>query len=422
LGLSQGIKIKDTDYINMKRKLILLFCLLFLLNILFVNPRIYSVQASGTTIYVDGRNFGDPSEDGSIQNPYNTIQEGVDGASSGDTVFIANWTYNEAITVNKTLTLLGEDSTKTIIDGGGSTNVVRITTDNVTIEGLTIQNGDRGILIDYSDNCTIIGNTIIDQDDHGIYVWHSNNNTIAGNVLAFNSWTGIFISSSHNNTIISNTIGNNNDGFGYYESDRTRVYLNNIMDNTRDQATLDGNSDNTIWEGNYWSNYNGSDTNGDGIGDTPHSIWVYGDQDSYPMMQPWPLFFAVIWDSTPYNVSVISNSTITAFGFNQPSKQIVYNVTRPTGKQGYCNITIPKTLLGGSYSVSVNGSAVSPTEVSNATHSSLYFTYNHSTVTVSIIGTTVIPEFTSPIILSLLIVTLITVAITKRKFFTEKSQ
>lgn len=37
------------------------------------------------------------------------------------------------------------------------------------------------------------------------------------------------------------------------------------------------------WEGNYWSDHNGTDSNGDGISDTPHIINV-NNTDNYPLM------------------------------------------------------------------------------------------------------------------------------------------
>jgi len=40
--------------------------------------------------------------------------------------------------------------------------------------------------------------------------------------------------------------------------------------------------------GNYWSDYNGTDDNGDGIGDTPYIIDA-DNQDKYPLMKPYVL-------------------------------------------------------------------------------------------------------------------------------------
>ena len=37
--------------------------------------------------------------------------------------------------------------------------------------------------------------------------------------------------------------------------------------------------------GNYWNDYNGTDNNGDGIGETPYII-NEDNQDNYPLMNP----------------------------------------------------------------------------------------------------------------------------------------
>jgi hypothetical protein len=44
--------------------------------------------------------------------------------------------------------------------------------------------------------------------------------------------------------------------------------------------------------GNYWGEYTGSDTDGDGIGDMPYCI--DSDNDSYPLVVPWAIYFAPV--------------------------------------------------------------------------------------------------------------------------------
>ena len=74
----------------------------------------------------------------------------------------------------------------------------------------------------------------------------------------------------------------------YIESSSSNeIFHNNFMDNYY-QAVIYDNSVNA-WdngcEGNYWSDYNGTDSNGDCIGDTPYVIDA-DNMDSYPLMNP----------------------------------------------------------------------------------------------------------------------------------------
>lgn len=117
-----------------------------------------------------------------------------------------------------------------------------------------------------------------------------------------------------------------------------------------------------------------------------------------------------------FPVSIVSNSTISNFTFNQSLKEISFNVTGKSGTLGFCNITFPTQLLGGPYTVQINGLPVTAIETSNATHTSLYFTYTHSLHMVEIIGTTVIPEFSSIISTTLILAILtLTLLFIKRK-------
>ena len=56
-----------------------------------------------------------------------SIQDGIDAASDGDTVYVYAGTYNEVVVVDKQISLIGEDSDTTIIDAGGTGSVIEIT-------------------------------------------------------------------------------------------------------------------------------------------------------------------------------------------------------------------------------------------------------------------------------------------------------
>jgi hypothetical protein len=101
--------------------------------------------------------------------------------------------------------------------------------------------------------------------------------------------------------------------------------------------------------------------------------------------------FSIVWGEETFIVSVESNSTVSNFAFNQPDKEISFNVTGSAGTIGFCNVTIPKALLYGEpWTVLIDGALVPATITENETHSFLYFTYTHSTHKIQIIGTWVI--------------------------------
>jgi len=103
------------------------------------------------------------------------------------------------------------------------------------------------------------------------------------------------------------------------------------------------------------------------------------------------LLFEIIWGEETFIVSVESNSTVYNFAFSQPDKEISFNVTGEDGTIGFCNVTIPKALLKGEpWTVLIDDAPVTFTITENATHTSLYFTYTHSTHLIQIIGTWVI--------------------------------
>jgi|GEM_PF-724650 len=120
------------------------------------------------------------------------------------------------------------------------------------------------------------------------------------------------------------------------------------------------------------------------------------------------VIFDVFVDGETYHVAVTTNSTISNFNFSLENMQISFKVAGVDGTTGFCNVTIPNTLLGGPYTVFVNDTPITPIMTSNSTHTFIYFTYNHSEHTVKIVGTSVILEFPTTLHLSVLAALLLT--------------
>src|SRR4030065_1588737 len=78
-----------------------------------------------------------------VPDDYSTIQGAINGASDGDTVFVRAGTYHEHVIANKTISLVGEDVSTTIIDGGDTGHVVYVVRNNVNITGFTVRNSGR---------------------------------------------------------------------------------------------------------------------------------------------------------------------------------------------------------------------------------------------------------------------------------------
>jgi len=185
------------------------------------------------TIYVD---------DDFIDNPANhrwdTIQEGINDADDGDTVLVYNGTYTETVTLNKTLTLIGEEMPK--IDAHGSGDAINITADNSTVKGFCCVNAQpspyAGIYVK-SNNNVIVDNTCKDNDV-GIYL-SGTSNEVRNNIADYNDHHGInLLGLSSENIIANNTARNNNDGIHLKYSHDSLIENNTVFDNSDNNIGL----------------------------------------------------------------------------------------------------------------------------------------------------------------------------------------
>ena len=216
-----------------------------------VVPEVKVVEAESNTIVVP--------ED------YFTIQEAVDNAAEGDTVFVRKGYYFESVLINKSLSLIGEAAESTIIRGDYRLNgtIVLVRHDNVNVTGFTIQAPSRtwsrrGIHLLHVRYCNVSGNTITDCGC-GIWLYGASQNSIIGNNLTDSTYGiridfsdgnmlvnnvaadcayGIQLTSSTNNTFRNNKMANNSHSFEFSDSEGPTFFNDVDASNTIDEKPI----------------------------------------------------------------------------------------------------------------------------------------------------------------------------------------
>jgi parallel beta-helix repeat protein len=186
-------------------------------------------------------------------------------------------------------------SSNNIVSGNNITNngygISLSSSNNIVSKNTITNNGLYGITLggdDPSINNTISENTMT-NNNYNIYFVGGSDNTISRNNIANNTY-GIFFAPSDNNTISENTITSNEYGIRLNFASNNKFYHNSFIDNTIQVVPHLV----SIWDdgypsgGNYWSDYNGTDANYDGIGDTPYTIDA-DNTDNYPLMTPYAI-------------------------------------------------------------------------------------------------------------------------------------
>ncbi|MCD6572068.1 MAG: right-handed parallel beta-helix repeat-containing protein [Thermoplasmata archaeon] len=326
------------------RRVFTMFTLLILILLPIVQhvssvPPVYS-----KTLIVDINGSGD----------YTSIKAAVENATSMDTIRVKSGVYIESnLTIDKKLILLGDNSETTIINFKGREGIL-IDSSYVEIRNLKLVNAYdytikvssesirckiyssyidvpiNGVGIYIQASYTIVSDCIIANDHSsgigvkiqgldnvisncniygcsvGILALLSSRNNRIVNCNVFNNEVGIDLRINSNNNLISdcNIYGNYRGIYIWQNSNNNTIYHNNFFKNDIDAVDENKNKWDSGMEGNYWDDYEGIDSNEDGIGDTPHII-SEENRDNYPLMS------RIIPDkpTQPTNIQILSNIT-----------------------------------------------------------------------------------------------------------------
>ena len=241
-----------------------IFVSFFFLTALLIVLSMTWENAEGKTITVD--------DDGEAD--HRSIQEAINSARDGDTILVLEGRYFENVVVNRTVTLTGNDSANTIIDGERKDDVVLINVDGVSMSHFTVTasggySNKDGIVVESDDN-EIFDNVAV-NNANGLYVFGAGGNSIHDNTLTDNDY-GIQVVGGSDGNVLSdnNCTGNRKSDIIIRSSEENRVsenycdsgslYLvdadhNTIIDNILKRGVLlERSRHNTIESNNCSSN------------------------------------------------------------------------------------------------------------------------------------------------------------------------
>jgi len=210
-----------------------------------------------------------------VPDDYESIQDAIDNASVGGcSIFVRSGVYNESVMISKEgVSLIGENSSSTVISGKGFLNVMGVFADFVSVSGFTLTGcfssglvvnssfvmvddvvvngcGGSGIELFYSSNVTIKNCKISDINDNAINLKNSDFNLIKENIITGFVLNGIVFSNSDDNIILKNTIQYSQEyGIDLVLSDKN-IIDGNIIQNSYFNGVILGGCNNSYLIGN----------------------------------------------------------------------------------------------------------------------------------------------------------------------------
>lgn len=154
--------------------------------------------------------------------------------------------------------------------GLGSTGIILSRSNENKLSNNLVETNDEGILLDNSTNNTLMNNTA-ESNDIGVLLATSKTNTLGYNSISRNSYGIVLEDMAESNTLTNNSLYMNGLGMYLRGSTGNMISLNKFFNfiNAVDEGT---NSWNSSSAGNKWKDYNGTDADGNGIGDTPYVV------------------------------------------------------------------------------------------------------------------------------------------------------
>jgi parallel beta-helix repeat protein len=168
----------------------------------------------------------------SVPQAYASIGEAVSAAMHGEVIEVSPGIYNESVTLNKSLALVGLEEPNIVSNGNA---VIYLQADDCRVDGFKVSKGSTGILVGSSGNS--IQNTTVTQCSTGIQVSNGTDTRLSSNTIIDNRLAGLDLSHASNITLQNNSIQNSPHNFSVDGS--TPDHYRHVIDASN---TADGKS------------------------------------------------------------------------------------------------------------------------------------------------------------------------------------
>ena len=275
---------------------------------------------------------------------------GIRIANSSQINIINNMFINETAPLGTPAGIVLKDSSQVLIENNtfstqglaifckGTNNIIRNNSAidvSIDLEGSSNEISDNqigGLTMDKANSNLILRNSIVGPVYGGgeglaLFVNCTNNVIFGNNITGFFAGQAIrTVFSCSNNTFYANYFANNGFAVVLQDGAINNTFYGNTFAADSCKIGIDDGVEGTLWDngtiGNYWGDYNGTDNNDDGIGDTPYIINAYkwdikaegfvsyvSGQDNYPLMK----YYNIDNNTTP-EPSPSSAPTPTSYG------------------------------------------------------------------------------------------------------------
>ena len=202
----------------------------------------------------------------------------------------------------KNLEVTGFINHNILISSCSEVSVLNVTASNIALHNSDFNTIAESIFGDFAVRLASHNNVITENNISTLIIEYSDDNAITKNNV-----TELFVFGGASNFFINNFVCEENG-------------LRHVGDKNRwDNGSI----------GNYWSDYDGTDVNGDGVGDTPYVIDA-ANQDRYPLMNMWHP--TIPFDTVPPRITVVSPGNTV---YNESSIQLVFSICEPASSMSF---------------------------------------------------------------------------------------